>query len=243
MSEIIQTLRKKNDTSVEVYPNIKSDNIPAGAIITDKISNTAVTTEKIYDGAVTSDKLDTASVTTAKLDTGAVTTTCLADLSVTTAKLNDSAVTTAKINNDAVTSVKLADNSVITDKIADGNITIDKLDNSLKNAVLSASVKKHKIVVTLVDVNSATSTFDISVITHTAVAPQDFDDLAFLLKDNHMEYEFFLRPANDTHAYISDIDTGAGEITIYEDRLGNGNMSDYIYKSVQGDIIDYIYDL
>lgn len=48
MSEILQTLRKKNDTSVEVYPNIKSDNIPADAI----------TTAKILDGAVTEDKLE-----------------------------------------------------------------------------------------------------------------------------------------------------------------------------------------
>ena len=47
MSEIITTLHKKDDTTVDVYPNIKGDNIPSGAI----------TTAKINDGAVTYDKL------------------------------------------------------------------------------------------------------------------------------------------------------------------------------------------
>lgn len=63
MSEILQTLRKKNDTSVEVYPNIKSDNIPADAI----------TTAKILDGAVTENKINTGAVTSSKIGDGAVT--------------------------------------------------------------------------------------------------------------------------------------------------------------------------
>lgn len=62
MSEILQTLRKKNDTSVEVYPNIKSDNIPADAI----------TTAKILDGAVTEDKIGTGSVTSSKIGDGSI---------------------------------------------------------------------------------------------------------------------------------------------------------------------------
>lgn len=47
MSEIITTLHKKDDSTVDVYPNIKADNIPSGAI----------TENKIADGAVTEDKL------------------------------------------------------------------------------------------------------------------------------------------------------------------------------------------
>ena len=49
MSEILQTLRKKNDTSVEVYPNIKSANIPDGAVTTAKINDGAVTLDKVED--------------------------------------------------------------------------------------------------------------------------------------------------------------------------------------------------
>ena len=32
MSELITTLHKKEDSTVDVYPNIKSDNVPAKAI-------------------------------------------------------------------------------------------------------------------------------------------------------------------------------------------------------------------
>ena len=242
MSEIIQTLRKKNDATVEIYPNIKAENIPNGAVSTSKLSNTAVTTEKILDGAVTSDKLDTASVTTDKIDTGAVTTNCLASSSVTTVKINDLAVTTDKINNDAVTSLKLADESVVTDKIADGQITIDKLENSLKNIVLSNSVKKHKLAFTLKDNNNNTSNYLMTVLTHVASTPTDLDELLYFLYSNHCENELFLRGNNDTHAYISDINTGDSEITIYEDRLGNGAMSDYVYTTLVS-INDDVYDI
>ena len=58
MSELLTTLHKKGDTSVDVYPNIKSDNIPNNAVTSDKISANAVTTTKIVDNAVTLDKLD-----------------------------------------------------------------------------------------------------------------------------------------------------------------------------------------
>ena len=57
MSEILQTLRKKNDTLVEVYPNIKSDNIPANAITTAKINDGAVTSSKIGDGSILINKI------------------------------------------------------------------------------------------------------------------------------------------------------------------------------------------
>lgn len=47
MSEIITTLHKKDDSTVNVYPNIKADNIPSGAITTAKIANGAVTEDKL----------------------------------------------------------------------------------------------------------------------------------------------------------------------------------------------------
>lgn len=49
MSELIKTLHKKGDASVEIYPNIKRDNIPAAAINTSKLDDKAVTTDKLSD--------------------------------------------------------------------------------------------------------------------------------------------------------------------------------------------------
>ena len=49
MSKVYETLKKKNDTSVEVYPNIERTNIPDGAINTAKIEDRAVTYNKLSD--------------------------------------------------------------------------------------------------------------------------------------------------------------------------------------------------
>lgn len=49
MSKVYETLKKKNDTSVEVYPNIERTNIPNGAINTAKIEDRAVTYNKLSD--------------------------------------------------------------------------------------------------------------------------------------------------------------------------------------------------
>ena len=49
MSKVYETLKKKNDTSVEVFPNIERTNIPDGAINTAKIEDRAVTYNKLSD--------------------------------------------------------------------------------------------------------------------------------------------------------------------------------------------------
>lgn len=49
MSKVYETLKKKNDTTVEVYPNIERTNIPDGAINTAKIEDKAVTFNKLSD--------------------------------------------------------------------------------------------------------------------------------------------------------------------------------------------------
>lgn len=119
MSEVIKTLTKKGDASVEVYPNIKRDNIPSGAVDTSKLDDASVTTAKIVDASVTTSKLADGSVSSAKINDGAVT----------TIKINDGAVTTAKIENGAITTLKIADTSVTTAKIANASITNAKLSS------------------------------------------------------------------------------------------------------------------
>lgn len=73
MSKVYETLKKKNDTSVEVYPNIERTNIPDGAINTDKLDTASVDTSKIVDAAVTTAKVADSNITTAKIADGSVT--------------------------------------------------------------------------------------------------------------------------------------------------------------------------
>lgn len=124
MSDLIKTL-KSSETGDNVYPNIKEDNIPSGA----------VKTAKLDDESVTTDKLGTMAVTTAKIDTGAVTTAKINDSAITTIKLNDGAVTTAKISDGAVTSAKIGSSAVTNAKINDGAVSYDKLATALKNLI------------------------------------------------------------------------------------------------------------
>lgn len=97
MSKVYETLKKKNDTSVEVYPNIERTNIPDGAINTAKLEDASVTTGKLVDD----------SVTTAKINDGAVTTAKIPDSNITTAKIADGAITNAKIGIGEVHGINL----------------------------------------------------------------------------------------------------------------------------------------
>ena len=121
MSKIHTTLHKKGDSSVEIYPNIETDNIPELAITTDKIAGESVTTAKINDGAVTTAKIASNSVTSGKLATS----------SVTTAKINDGAVTTSKIENLSINENKIQDNSISNGKLKNGAVTYDKLGSDV----------------------------------------------------------------------------------------------------------------
>ena len=109
MAKIYETLKKKNDLSVEVYPNIETPNIPDGAVITDKINNGAITSDKLAIGSVGNSQLADGSITSGKISSNSVTSGKLASNSVTTTKIQDNAVITSKINNGAVTYDKVSD--------------------------------------------------------------------------------------------------------------------------------------
>lgn len=118
-----QTLREKNDPSNNVYPNIQTQNIPDGAVITAKLADSSVSSAKIATNAVTTSKLATQSVTANSISDGAVT----------SAKLATSAVTTNKISPLAVDASCLATNSVTTAKIRDGAVTTQKLATGINS--------------------------------------------------------------------------------------------------------------
>lgn len=136
MAEIITTLHKKGDSTVDVYPNIKASNIPNNAITASKINNGAVTNPKLADSSVGESKIIDGSVTNTKIYTGAVTTNKLSNNAVTSIKLDDASVTTAKINDGAVTSDKLGVASVTTSKIENSAIDYSKLEDNIKKLIL-----------------------------------------------------------------------------------------------------------
>ena len=113
MPDIITTLKTTTNQD-NVYPNIKTNNIPDSGVTTQKIADNAVTTNKFADNAVT----------TIKILDGNITTNKIADNAVTTAKIADSAVTTAKIADNNITHQKLGNNSVYGDTIYSVNRTL-----------------------------------------------------------------------------------------------------------------------
>lgn len=121
MSKIHTTLHKKGDSSVDVYPNIESENIPSGAITQDKMANGSIGTNQILANAITSAKISSNAITSGKLATS----------SVTTDKINDGAVTTSKITNSSITNEKIADGSISNAKIQDNAITYNKLSSDI----------------------------------------------------------------------------------------------------------------
>lgn len=136
MSKVHETLKRKNDTSVEVYPNIERENIPDGAVTTAKLEDGSVTNAKIYDASINSVKIINGAVTTNKIHDGAVTTAKLDDSSVTTDKIADGSVTTTKINDKAVTTAKIGNGAVTNDKLSEGSVKALNLDTDLYEMLL-----------------------------------------------------------------------------------------------------------
>lgn len=133
MAKIYETLRKKNDPTIEVYPNIESQNIPNGAVTETKLGTNAVTTGKLANSSVNSNKLSDGAVTTNKIGTFAVTNEKIADNSISNAKMQNDSVNTANIVNGSITQDKIRASAVGTIEMADGSINDSKLNNNLWN--------------------------------------------------------------------------------------------------------------
>lgn len=68
MSDVITNLHPKDDNTINLRPNIVSDNIPSNAVTTDKINDAAVTTAKIADESITYTKIASGAVGYGQLD-------------------------------------------------------------------------------------------------------------------------------------------------------------------------------
>lgn len=152
MIEIITTLHPKDTPTDSLYPNIKSDNIPNGAVTSAKIGSNAVTSAKIVNSAIS----------TLKINDGAVTEPKIANNAVSTDKIGDSAVTTIKINDNAVTSDKILDNAITTNKILDNAITLQKMGFHLYryNVLLAYTNADSKNIIINFSFDSTNDTFD-----------------------------------------------------------------------------------
>lgn len=126
MSDIITTLHKKGDNTVNVYPNIKNENIPSASITQDKLANGSVGTNQLVANAVTSAKIASSAVTSAKIASGAVTNT----------KIENGAVTTDKLANGAVDNTKISPNSIATSQIINNAVTYSKLSLDVQKTLL-----------------------------------------------------------------------------------------------------------
>lgn len=135
MAKIYETLRKKNDSTIEVYPNIESQNIPNGAVTETKLGTNAVTTGKLANNSVNSNKLADGSVSTTKLVDYSVTNNKIADNSISNAKMQIDSVNTSNIVNGAITTNKIQNNAVTTGKIVSNSITSIHLNDYLFNAI------------------------------------------------------------------------------------------------------------
>lgn len=109
----LQTLREKDNPENNVFPNIKTGNIPDAGITTAKINDGAITTAKIASSAVTSAKLASNAVTTGKIADSAITNGKLANASVSLSKLGIS-------NNTLPTALLQIDNSLLHNMNDDG---------------------------------------------------------------------------------------------------------------------------
>lgn len=111
------------ETGEVIYPNIVTQNIPAGAITSSKIASGAVASGNIADGAITSSKINDEAITANKLSSSSVSSSKLQDSAVTSGKLAEGAVIEGKIVNGAVTRVKIGNKAVNIGKL---NIYTDK---------------------------------------------------------------------------------------------------------------------
>ena len=147
MADIITTLHKKGENTVNVYPNIKIENIPTPSITQDKIANGSVGSNQLENSSVSTAKIASSAVSSAKILNGAVTTYKISDGAVTTDKLANGAVDNSKLASNAVSTSNIVDGSVNANKIADGAVTTDKISNGAVDSskLADSSVTSSKI--------------------------------------------------------------------------------------------------
>ena len=138
MSDLIKTLKSKNDNTINIYPNVKSENIPDSAITNSKIQDNAISTSKIQDNAISTSKIQDNAISTSKIQ----------DSAITTSKINDNSISTSKIQDASITTSKIEDLGISYSKIQDGAIGESKLQNYIisKNKMKFSLYDMHLVI-------------------------------------------------------------------------------------------------
>ena len=246
MSDLIKTLHKKGDNTVNVYPNIKSENIPDNAITTAKINNRAVTTDKIDNSAVTNSKLAGSSVTSAKIENGAVTNSKIGAGAITSDKISSEAVTTGKLFNRAVTTDKIENGAVTTNKLGDGAVMTNNIFNGAitNSKIANGEITPAKLTFTLYNYGGTieTSNYYISFEVITAenyldiysMTLQQWLELIYNFREDHTIYSGAYNLNTSTYEVVSwnVVDNGDDTYSIYikgTDVTNDTNINDF-YK-------------
>lgn len=131
MAKVHETLRKKSDLSIEVYPNIENENIPTGVVTGDKLATNTISTGKLANGCVTTNKLDANAVIESKIADGSISTGKIINNAVTNDKLASNSVGTSNIINGSITQDKIQAGAVGTTELADSSVSVDKINDIL----------------------------------------------------------------------------------------------------------------
>ena len=172
MADIITTLHKKGDNTVNVYPNIKGENIPSASITQDKLANGSVGTNQIVANAVTSAKIANNAVTASKIASNAVTNT----------KIEDGAVTTSKLANGAVDNSKIATGAISNSHIQDGTIMHQKLSSGLNKQIYRYT---HNVLLRVDDSVNGYINVSFQFTNNYSIPYTSFSDVIQALKDKY----------------------------------------------------------
>ena len=211
MSEIITTLHKKGDASVEVYPNVKASNIPNNAIDTSKIADASVTNSKLANDSISYEKIQDDAVRTDSIRDASVTSDKLASNSVNTSKIDDEAITTAKINDGAVTTDKIATGAVTTAKIATSSVTASKIAN-FKKYILNFEICEKTF--------SSLASYDIEILRIRYMLPNETntitlsDFLSLELHNGFLDGYLMLSSDNTKTLNIKSVSIGSTNVSI-----------------------------
>lgn len=231
MSEIITTLHKKGDSTVNVYPNIKASNIPNNAITSSKINDGAVTNPKIADGAVGESKIIDGSVTSPKIYTGAVT----------TDKLANGAVTSDKLATGSVDNIKLASNSVGSSNIIDGSVNGNKLNNLLLLAIFRYT---HNILLRVDDANVGYINVNFQFVNNIDTPYTTFSQIITALKEKYTVGDMLVANGlykDESYIFEVDILSDNDKLDLICNKLdGTGSTSEVLNESDITDIIDMV---
>lgn len=218
MSKVYETLKKKNDTSVEVYPNIERTNIPDGAINTAKVEDRAIIFNKLSD-ALQDDITHLRNFYDAEND----------EIEVTGLDVSEDIHCTNLYTSNSV----YATDSVSADNVS-ANTYFDGENDELKVMV------RHCLFMRLINYVDPSDIRQLGIC-FTSTHKEAFTTFSELVAEfNKMIYHPVADCGYDYMGYISSVNTGIGQISIY---CWSGTQPEEIDFQVADSIQDAVYPI